>query len=420
MNKIRVVISCPIDTYSGYGARSRDFVKALLKLEKYDIQILSQRWGNTRFGYLKNHNELELKSLITPKLNFKPDIWIQITVPNEFQNVGTYNIGITAGIETTLCDSSWIEGCNRMNLILASSTHSKVVLENTIYEVKDNTTGQITSTIKCTTPIEILLEGVDIETYKPIQSSFNLDSISEQFCFLFVGHWMQGDLGHDRKNVGYLVKTFLESYKNKLNKPALILKTSTSTSSILDREKVLDKIDSIRKTVKGTLPNIYLIHGDLTDQEINNLYNHPKIKAMISLTKGEGFGRPLAEFALTGKPVIASGWSGHIDFLKPDMSVLIPGELENVHPSAAAKNIILTDSKWFKPDDTQVGKAFKGMYSNYKDYVHGAKRQKNFIKENFSFDTMVKVLDQTLSKYLPDFPKQVELKLPKLKLPNLQ
>ena len=109
MDKISVAVSCPIDTYSGYGARSRDFVKALLKLEKYDVKIIGQRWGNTRFGYLKEHNEVELASLIVPKLTAKPNVWIQITVPNEFQPVGEYNIGMTAGIETTICVPRWNE-----------------------------------------------------------------------------------------------------------------------------------------------------------------------------------------------------------------------------------------------------------------------------------------------------------------------
>ena len=47
---------------------------------------------------------------------------------------------------------------------------------------------------------------------------------------------------------------------------------------------------------------------------MNELYNHPKVKAMVSMTKGEGYGRPLAEFGLSKKPIIASGWSGQCRF----------------------------------------------------------------------------------------------------------
>ena len=148
MSKPLAVVSCPIDTYSGYGARARDFVKALIALDKYEVKTLSQRWGNTRFGYLEDHNEDELASTIIPSINKKPNLWIQITVPNEFQRVGEFNIGLTAGMETTLVHQSWIEGCNRMDLILTSSEHSKRVFTEVKYDMKNNQTGQVVKQFK--------------------------------------------------------------------------------------------------------------------------------------------------------------------------------------------------------------------------------------------------------------------------------
>lgn len=427
MSKISVIVSCPIDTYSGYGARARDFVKALLVTEKYDVKILSQRWGNTRFGYLADHKETDLSARIIPQLTSQPDIWIQITVPNEFQKIGKYNIGVTAGIETTLCDPSWIKGCNNMDLVLVSSNHAKQVFSTSNFNVEDNKTKQVTEVISLKTKVEVLFEGADISKYFPIQlidpntEIYNqVGTVKESFCYLFVGHWMQGDLGHDRKNVGYLVKAFLETFKNKKNAPALILKTQTVTSSILDREKILDKIDAIRKTVKGTLPSIYLLHGDISDTEMNELYNHPKVKAMISLTKGEGFGRPLLEFSLVNKPIIVSAWSGHVDFLKPEFTTFISGTLEPVHSSAAADKVLLRESQWFKPDDIHVGRTFKEVVDNYEKYKVSAKRLGHINRTNFSFTKMVETLDNILTQNLPEFPKQVQLTLPKLELPKLK
>lgn len=419
MEKPSVVISCPIDTYSGYGARSRDFVKALINLNIYDVKILSQRWGNTSFGYLDDHNEDELTSLIIPKLTSQPDIWIQVTVPNEFQKVGKYNIGVTAGIETTICDISWIEGCNRMDLILTSSNHSKNVFETTAYSKKDKI-GNIVETVKLTTKVEVLFEGADLTKYFKTTSKFNLDDIDEQFCFLFVGHWLQGDFGEDRKNVSYLIKSFLETFKGKGPKPALILKTGIGTSSLMNTDVILRKIDVIRKTVKGTLPNIYLIDGDLSDEDINHLYNHSKVKAMVSLTKGEGFGRPLLEFTLTSKPVITTNWSGHTDFLDPEFNILVGGSLNKVHKSAVTKNVILEESQWFTPDDADVNRVFKAVYKNYKKYLTGAKRQAFKTKSEFSFEQMQETLKNILSSNVPDIPKQVSLNLPKIGTPKLE
>ena len=421
MSKPIAVVSCPIDTYSGYGARARDFVKALILTDEYDVQILSQRWGNTRFGYLDDHNENDLSSRIIPNLKAKPDLWIQATVPNEFQPVGKYNIGLTAGIETTQCDASWIEGVNKMNLTLVSANHAKQVFENTKYNIQDKNTNQVTGELKLEKPIEVLFEGADLTKYFPKPSTaIDLSSIKEEFCYLNVGHWMQGDLGQDRKNIGYLIKSFCETFKNKAKQPALILKTMQVGTSIMDRERVLDKIDAIKKTVKGKLPNIYLFHGEVSDEEMNQLYNHPKVKAMVSFTKGEGFGRPLLEFSLVKKPIIVSGWSGHTDFLDKDLTLMVGGELTKVHKSAAQKNIILEESQWFTPNDQEVHQALVKVYKHYKQILINAKKQGTRNKQEFSFEKMAELLKNITKQYVPEFPKQIELTLPKLQLPKLE
>ena len=191
-------------------------------------------------------------------------------------------------------------------------------------------------------------------------------------------------------------------------------------SSIMDQEALKKKIDLIRSTVKGKLPNVYLIHGDLSDSEINQLYNHPKVKAMVSLTKGEGFGRPLLEFTTTGKPVMASGWSGQIDFLTAENNLLIGGELEQVHKSSSVKDMILTEAQWFKPSELEIAKGFKDLYKNYKKYITKGKKQRHYTKTKFTFDDMQSSLDTILSGNVPEFPKKVELTIPKLNLPKLQ
>ena len=430
MKKSFVVVSAPIDTYSGYGARSRDFIKALINAKpEWDIKILSQRWGNTRFGYLREHNESDLISRIIPKIETKPKVWFQITVPNEFQPIGEYNVGVTAGIETTICDAKWIEGMNRMNLILTSSEHSKKVLGGTTYDGVDNRTGQKVK-LKCSTPIEVLFEGVDLNLYTKSKYDSNikivetLNEIKESFCFLFVGHWLQGDHTQDRKNIGGMIECFYESFRNKITKPALILKTQSSTSSIIDRYRVEEKIRFIRKKVgSANLPNIYLLHGEINDKEINHLYNHPKVKAMVNLTRGEGFGRPLLEFTTTGKPIIASGWSGHIDFLRKDLNVLIGGKLEQIHRSAVQKEMLLADSKWFTFDFNEGKRAFKDVYKHYKKYINLSRKQRTVTNNYFSFEKMQELLSNIVKKYVPFFPVENQFVAPlpsKIELPKIK
>lgn len=428
MSKLKLAISCPIDCYAGYGARARDFVKQLLKTDKYEISILAQRWGNTRWGYLEDHNEHELQHLVIDKLTQQPDIWIQHTVPNEFTKVGKYNIGLTAGIETTLCDPSWIEGVNKMDLIIVSSQHAKQSFQRSKYDLKDNNTGQIAQRYQVETPIEVLFEGIETQVFKSLAPKQlpktkvvqTLSSIPESFCFLATGHWMQGDVGEDRKNIGLTVKNFLETFRNKTKQPALVLKTQTAGSSILDRDRILTKIDSIRKTISGKLPNIYLLHGDIKEDDMNNLYNHPKIKALISLTKGEGFGRPLLEFSFVNKPIIATLWSGHLDFLDKQFTKFIGGELRQVDRSAVVKKMILKESQWFAPNPVEVRKGLKEVYTKYKDWTVKAKKQGFQNRENFNIDKMGEQLENILDKNIPNIPVQADLKLPELELPNLK
>jgi len=402
-----VVISCPIDTYSGYGSRARDFVKATVEAKKdeWDVWVMPQRWGETPWGYIQDHKEewgwlLQKMLPFGQPLNQKPDVWMQITVPNEFQPIGKYNIGLTAGIESDICPAEWIEGINRMDLTFTSSEHSKKVFQESKFEKRNKQTNALEGNVKLEKPIEVLFEGVNTDIYKVIErnqvKNINLDSIKEDFAYLFVGHWMQGDIGEDRKNVGLLIKTFFEIFKNKKKKPALILKTSGAGSSYVDREKILKKIKQIKKSVKtNNLPNIYLLHGEFTDEEMNSLYNHSKVKAMVSLTKGEGFGRPLLEFTLVKKPLICSGWSGQIDFLDSQFTNLIGGQLTPVHPSTK-NQFLLPESKWFTPDFSQIGFYLKDVFENYKKYTDKAKRQAFKSKNEFSWDKMKEKIEELL------------------------
>jgi hypothetical protein len=426
MSKPLFIISSPFDTYSGYGARSRDLIKAIVETDKYNVRLLSQRWGNTPFGFCNDNPEWNfLNSLLLPNnmLPKQPEIWMQITVPNEFQPVGKYNIGCTAGIESTICPAEWIEGINKMDLIFASSEHAKKVFQESKFEKRNKQTNVLEANITLEKPVEVLFEGADVNVFKTLETKEfkntsllrDINQLPEDFCYLFLGHWMPGDLGEDRKNVGFLVKAFYETFKNKSKKPALILKASQVGASYSDREEILKKIKLIKKTVNSTnLPNVYLLHGEFSDEEINELYNHPKVKSMVNLTKGEGYGRPLLEFTLTKKPLITTGWSGHMDFLTSEFTCLVGGNLTQVHPSTQ-NQFLLPESQWFSADPGQVGFYLKDVYENYKNYTEGAKRQAYKSKTEFSWDKMKEKIDTLLTNYIPEFPSEVKLKLPNLK-----
>ena len=427
MKKPVVLVTAPVATRSGYGAHSRDIIRSLINIDKYDVKIWPVKWGSTPMNALNdqdpNDKPIIERLLSNPTLPNKPDVHIHIVVPNEFSPIGKYNIGITAGLECTACPPSWLEGMNRMDLNIVPSTFVKNTMENVSFDIQDENTKQLKGQLKNTKPIEVLFEGADTNIYKKTKefSKTFLDemkNVEESFNFLYVGHWLQGKIGEDRKDTAMLVKVFLETFKNKKKKPGLILKTSGASFSVLDREDILKKINKIKQSVSGDLPNIYLLHGDFYDDEINELYNHPKVKAHVNITHGEGFGRPLLESSLSGKPIITSAWSGHMDFLNSNNSILISGNLVDVPKSSFPENMYVKGAQWFTVNYELTSKSMLDVFTNYKKYTLAANKLAKVNSSLYSLKKMEKDFEKILDNHLPEFSKEVKLQLPKLKKVN--
>ena len=421
-----MLIFAPVTSRSGYGDHSRDLVHSFIKHDKYDIKIIDVPWGDCPRNALDKNNVEDKKILDCilpePKLDRQPDVYVDIRIPNEFQTYGKFNIGITAGIETNAVSQKWIEGCNKMDLVIVPSEHSKDGFVNTVYDKINNLPDgkqQKIGELKLEKPMEVLFEGSDENIYKPIDdSSLNLvDDIKEDFCFLHVGQWTKGGFGEDRKDIAKLVKVFYESFANKKEQPALILKTNGAAYSILDREECLRKINEIKSKFPNdwNLPNVYLLHGSLSPEEMNKLYNHPKVKTFVSLTHGEGYGRPMQEATMTGLPVIASAWSGQMDFLSQEDSMLIGGELKQVPQSQVWKDIIIPESQWFVVNETQAYKAMNYCFQNYDEVKEKALNLMKTNRDKFTLDKMIQKLDEIVTPYVDKVPSQVQIQLPNLK-----
>jgi len=414
MSKPLLLFQAPIATRSGYGDHSRDILKSLFDLDKYDVKIVPTRWGNTPQDQLDPTSEFGQKVLqnITTKLDRTPDIYIQVSVANEFRRVGKYNIGITAGVETTLAPQEFLQGGNQMDLIITPSEFTKDTLLKTKYTQVDKNTQQPVGELKLEKPVEVLFEGVNIDVFNSKSSSSILDSVDTDFNFLFVGHWLQGDLGQDRKDTGMMIKTFCTVFKDlpKKQQPGLILKTSAAGFSVGERENIANKIKQVTDEFGEKCPPIHLVFGDLSESELNSLYNDKKVKAFLMFTKGEGYGRPLAEFATTGKPILVSDWSGFKDFLPKENTIYLEGELTPVHQSAQNK-FLLKESKWFTVDYSRAAGKIFDVFKNYKKYEKQSQGLKTNIQKNFTLDNMTTKLSEILNKYVK-VQKKVELKLP--------
>ena len=421
--KPTLVFQGPIFTRSGYGDHCRDLMKSLRKMDKYDIKIIPLRWGNTPQNQVEGENEFGRWMLdrVIGVIDQKPDIFIQVSVANEFEPKGHYNIGVTAGVETTIAPKDFIDGSNKMDLIIVPSNFAKQNLGGTVYQQKDQATGEIVGEIKTTTPIEVLFEGVDTEIFSKGSGKDVLGNVKEDFNFLIVGHWLKGSLGQDRKDIGMAIKTFATvfQYLPKDKRPGLIVKTSHAGFSVIDREATRDKIDEVIKSFGDKCPSIYLLHGDMEEGDMSNLYHHPKVKAMISFAKGEGYGRPMAEFTLTGKPIIASGWSGQMDFLPVEHSVLLEGSLTQVDESAADQ-FCMKEAQWFTVNYSNAANKIYDVFNKYDSYLEQSKGLRENTLKNFTLDNMHDKFTQLMDTYVKKQPQYVPFNAPKVNASKMQ
>jgi hypothetical protein len=429
MSKPLCLISGPVFNRSGYGDWATTVAKSIIRYDKYDVKIAPTRWGNCQSKrFLEDLTDPEDKivasKIITNGLNKQPDVFIQLTIPEEFQPIGKYNIGMTAGIETTIPPGSWIEGVNKMNLTIGLSNHVKKTFTETKLAKQLENGQQIP--IQVEKPIEVCFWGADTNIFKKTDEKLEsvenaLSSIKESSAFLFVGQWTHGGIYNDRKDIGNLIKTFCTSFKNQsLNdRPCLIVKTGGASYSTVDRFEILSKIKKVRDEIGENAPNVYLLHGELSEPEMNALMNHEKIIAHVSFTHGEGYGHPLLLSTLSGKPLLAPNWSGHLDYLNPTYANLLSGNLVDVDKKSVNQWII-KESKWFKVSYSLAEDRMKQIYFARKSdkFTKNAELLRKENMENFSITAMDKRLWSILDKYVPTFAVENAFVLPKLKAIN--
>jgi len=432
--KKQVLMCAPFNTRSGYGDHARSIFYSIMDREDLEIKCVDVRWGSTPRNHLNpnipKHKRL-LDTFIDGKNIQQPDIYIDIRIPNEFQTPAKFNIGITAGVETDVVSPEFIQGCNKMNLSLGTSKFTVATFQRCQYDQQQEVNGQQqkVGVLKLDRPMGVLSEGIDTSIYKPIKDAGKSDDpfkkeiydmIDESFVYLHVGQWGKGRYGEDRKNIAVMIKCFLQAFANQPSPPALLLKTNGANFSHLDKADIIKKIQREKDKFKSadSLPNIYLLHGDLTLEQMALLYNLPKIKAMLSCTHGEGFGRPLAEATCCDLPVIATGWSGQLDFLNEKQSTFIAGELKPVPKSIIWKPILVEPSKWFCADEGDVIRKLRFFKKNHKTLKHQAKILGQVNRGKHSLGAMKKefnqILDNVISQ-IPESPQAMSLKLPKLK-----
>jgi ADP-heptose:LPS heptosyltransferase/glycosyltransferase involved in cell wall biosynthesis len=387
MPKLKLLFRGPVLTASGYGVHARQLLRALVDSGEFDISVEAIKWGETPFIF---GDEVRWIGPLTENLRrdggqASYDVSVQVTIPNEFERRARFNVGVTAGIEVDVVSPEWIHRCNEnVDLVVVPSEHSLNGFR-VAYRAQD---GQ---ELRLTVPITVVHEGFDprvftnSSAYVPDRSPLLPDDLPSM-NLLHVGLGLDKAMGEDRKNISTLVRWFLEEFKGEADR-GLILKSSIVNNSLLDFELLKKKVSEIRSAVGcGEHPRVTLVHGRISDQELAGLYRDPRVSAFISLTHGEGFGLPLLEAAACGLPVVATGWSGHLDFLRHAAFVSVPFDMVGVPESVVWKGVIDQGRGWANPREADAKKIMRRVFLGHDEGRRVANERAPGLVDLFSVD----------------------------------
>ena len=342
--KQKILLKGPLLTRSGYGEQARFALRSLRAHEdKFDIFIQPLEWGKTSWINELNEEREWIDAVIEKTIHYiqqngEFDVSLQVTVPNEFEKLAKVNIGYTAGIETTKVAPEWIDKSNSIDRLIVVSNHAKQVFESTSYTLINEQTKQ-EFPFALTTPVDVV--NYPVKTYDNLPE-IELDLTTEN-NFVCVSQF------GPRKNLPNLIKWFVEEFKD--DDVGLILKTNVMKNSLIDKKSSEVRIKQALKGLpKERKCKVYLLHGDMTDEEIHSLYLHKKVDAFVSFTHGEGFGLPIFEAAYSGIPVVTLGWSGQCDFLFDHMGkesfYNVSFDIQPIQKEAIWDGVLQKDSMW--------------------------------------------------------------------------
>jgi len=385
--KKKVIVRGPALTQSGYGEQCRFALRSLREYEdEFDIYLVPVSWGNTSWHYEDTEERRWLDDIILKTVQHQQeggayDMSLQVTIPNEWERIAPINVGYTAGIETTRVAHQWLEKANMMDRIIVVSEHAKSVFANTSYTGKNTQTNEEID-LFCQTPITVV--NYPVRDHEPIPVEIDL---GYDFNFLTMAQW------GPRKNLENTIRWFVEEFKN--DEVGLVVKTNIASNSVLDKMHTEKRVRYLLSNFEDRKCKIHLVHGNMKEGELTSLYKHPKIKALVSLTHGEGFGLPLFEAAYNNLPVIAPAWSGQCDFLfapvkdkkgkmrtKP-LFAKVDFTLQPVQPEAVWDGVLQADSMWCYANESSYKSRLREVYKDHGRFARQAKTLSKWIRQTF-------------------------------------
>ena len=198
-------------------------------------------------------------------------------------------------------------------------------------------------------PIHTLFPGVKLHPFTPRpRSYFGLPTREDgRFAFLFSFH--MGSV-MERKNPLGLIESFRLAFGE--DEPVdLVLKTTSFGNHD-------DQIAELREAA-GTA-QVHIIDRVLDGDDITALMD--SCDAYVSLHRSEGLGLTMAEAMLLGKPVVATRYSGNLDFMDDDNSLLVDCEVVPVRGSVPPYTI--PGARWAEPNTAHASTLMRRVYDD--------------------------------------------------------
>lgn len=126
-------------------------------------------------------------------------------------------------------------------------------------------------------------------------------------------------------------------------------------------------------------PDVHLRPGYLDAAEMDDLLVHAD--AVVSLHRAEGFGFTPAEAMAAGTPVVASAYSGNLDYMTDDNAFLVGGELVAIGPEGAPYP---AEGRWWEPDVDEAAAHMRRIVEDPAEAGARGERAARFMAERYS------------------------------------
>lgn len=373
---IYLIVFAPVYGPSGYAKLSRSFI---LGLDKLGVKIKlepNRKWepNETILPSAEESRLRELEKTTIPNGYNAPKLSIGIAPWFDMEYSG-YKIGYTMFEFTNIPNIDkydWKSACSVMDEIWVPSEYN-------VDTFKNNGIQNVFS----------VAPGIDIKEFNPNVPP--LIAKDGRVRFLSVGEYTP------RKGFDLLIPAYLAEFTNEDN-VSLIIKAYNGSKKVSDSKDIIKKdILKWRSESSNILhPHILFLGDIMSGEKLPSLYT--SADAYVLLTRGEGFGLPMAEAMACGLPCVLPNNSAYMDFVKDSNGYLVDINGFEQYGGLHKASILYRDSESPIIDVMHARKILRRIYNNINEAKEKGKLARTTIENNYNFDIAARRMLERLRK----------------------